>query len=112
MENPFEENPFGHHGVLLSFDTSISGNEYAAQICFELFPSPDATRKQRFKWSFSGLADLMLTISPAAMGETASGSNIEDCKLYEKEKRLSMYLAEGFLKLDFDDVTEAKRSKA
>lgn len=108
MENPFEGHPFGHQGVLLSFDTSISGNEYAAQICFELFPSPDAKRKQRFKWSFSGLADLVLTMSPAAMGKTASGSNIEDCKLYEKDKRLFMYLADGYIKFDFKEMETTK----
>lgn len=104
MDNPFEGNPLRHQGVLLSFDMSVSGNRYTAEICFELFPSPDAPLKQRFKWSFSGLTDLVLTMSPVSIEENVFGSNIEDCKLYEKEKRLFMYLPDGYIKFDFKEM--------
>lgn len=105
MENPFEHNHLRHQAVLLSFDTSISGNGYAAELCFELLPSEGATQKQIFRWSFSGLKDLVVAISPSQLAENRAGANIEDCKIYEKEKRLFLYLSGGYIKFYFKKMT-------
>lgn len=110
MANPFEENPFKHQGALLSFDTSSNGSEYTAEICFELFPSPDATRKKRFTWSFSGVTDLVLTLNSAQLGKNIFRSNIVDCKIYETEQRLFLYLSDGYIKLDFKEMRAEPRS--
>lgn len=91
----------------MSFDTSMSGSSYTAELCFEVFPSEKATQKQIFKWSFSGLKDLVLAISPSKMTERHAGANIEDCKIDEKEKRMFLYLSGGYIKFDFKKMTAA-----
>lgn len=96
----------------MSCKTAVRDNGYSVDLCVALYESEEAPERQRLQWTFLGVRNLVLTTDMASMTRNINAGNINDCEVNMEEKRLSMYLAEGFLKLDFTDVTEAKRFEA
>lgn len=109
MSSTLLSNRYWHDGVLISCKTENQDNGYNVDLCVALYESEEAPERHRIQWTFLGARNLVLTMDMALMTQNMHAGNINDCEVNMEEKRLSMYLVEGFLKLDFDGVAEAKR---
>ena len=99
---------YWHDGVLVSCKTALLGDGYSVGLCVELYDSEPASARQRIHWTFLGVKNLVLAMDMPSMTQSINAGNIIDGSVDEEEKSLALYLAEGFLKLDFAGVVETK----
>jgi hypothetical protein len=99
---------YWHDGVLVSCKTVLLGDGYSVDLCVELYESEPTSERQRIQWTFLGVKNLVLAMDMPSMTQSINAGNIIDGSVDKEEKSLALYLAEGFLKLEFAGVVEAK----
>lgn len=108
MGDDFFRHRYWHDGVLVSFKTALRSNGYSVDLCVELYESDEASARQTLQWTFLGVKNLVLAMDMASMTDNINAGNIMDGSVDKEEKSATLYLGEGFLKLDFAEVVEAK----
>lgn len=109
MSDDFFRQRYWHDGVLVSCKTALLSGGYSVDLCVDIFESEAASVRQRIQWTFLGVKNLVLAMDAPSMKDNLNAGNIMDGSVGKGEKSLALYLAEGFLKLDFAGVVESKR---